>query len=199
MMRSHGIAPNAATIKPPPSRAPKAERRESNTASSSSISSKKRKAEQFLEENNGVDDDEGFGSSIKSEGVHIKEQLYVKEEEQHRSQLSLDEAADLMQYYDAPSSQYGGAQLSGEDIYGSSEYGGGSPAGYATPVGGSYSMQSKQGFDFGAVYDAAGGSPYGSAGMGSLARPESQGMRYQPLMRYSSDSQGRLDSPLVVE
>jgi hypothetical protein len=185
MMRAHGIAPNAATIKPAPSRSIKSDRHDSIEKPS-----KKRKADAFIEENGATDDDETFTNSIKSDPVNDKEKFMVKEEEHgHGQQLSMNDAANLMQYYDTPpsySSALGG--LGGEQDYGS-DYGGGA-SGYATPTGGDYGLHS-QPYDF--------GSAYGNAGFSGVPGIADQGLQYQPMMQFLSDPQGRSDSPVIVE
>lgn len=187
-MRAHGIAPNAATIKPAPSRTMKAERRDSSTTSSTSV--KKRKAEAFLEDATPVDDEEAFGN-IKSEPASIKENFVVKEEGEGASmtqgQLSIDQAANLMEYYDTPTT-YGGSAGVGAGSYGGSGFGGSS---YTSPAAPSYCMQSSQNYDFSNSYHAG--------GMNSIPRSENQAMPYQPLMSYQADDQGRSDSPVIVE
>lgn len=187
-MRAHGIAPNAATIKPAPARNMKTERRESSN--SSSTSSKKRKADAFLEDTTLVDDDETFGN-IKPDPINMKEQFVVKEESEGQSmqqgQLSINQAANLMQYYDSPTT-YGGAGLGAESNYRSSNYGG--SAGYSTPMASAYSLQSQQPYDF---------STFNAGGMNAIPRSENQGMHYQPLIPYQADDQGRSDSPVIVE
>jgi hypothetical protein len=188
-MRAHGIAPNAATIKPAPARNMKSERRESSTPSSTS--SKKRKADAFLEDTTPVDDEETF-ENIKPDPINMKEQFVVKEESKGQSMqqgaLSINQAANLMQYYDSPAT-YGGAGLGTESSYGESNYGG--SAGYSTPMASSYGLQSQQPYDFSTSYNAG--------GMNAIPRSENQGMHYQPLMPYQADDQGRSDSPVIVE
>ncbi|KAE8440846.1 hypothetical protein EG329_006389 [Mollisiaceae sp. DMI_Dod_QoI] len=189
MMRAHGIAPNAATIKPAPARSMKAERRESSTPSSTF--SKKRKADAFLEDTTPVDDEEAFGS-IKPDPANMKEHFVVKEESEGQSmqqgQLSIDQAANLMQYYEAPST-YGGSNMGRDNSYTSSDYG--SSTAYATPIASAYGMQTQQPYDFSTSYNAG--------GMGGIPRSENQGLHYQPLMPYQADDQGRSDSPVIVE
>lgn len=215
-MRAHGIASNAATIKPAPARNLKAESKDSiPNASSSSPTAKKRKADPYLEDTPARDDEEGFGT-IKSEGfgtvksepaVTIKEQFVVKEEVQHRQQeqqpqpgqLSLGEAANLMQYYDTPT-QYAGMGMAIDDGY-SGEYS--TSQTYGTSMSGSdtggsssgdiYGMGSQQPYSFSAQ------SSYGGSGMGGMNTSEPQMLSYRPRMQYSSDGQGRADSPVIVE
>lgn len=191
-MRAHGIAPNAATIKPAAAtRTPKSERRDSGGSSS-----KKRKADQFLEENP-ADDDEGYGPAniaLKSDPVDTKEKFVVKEEEQ-QGQLDLEQATNLIQYYDN-TPPYGASQLGGDDVYGTNDYGGGmsgygTPSGYATPMGAAFGIQSQ------ADYYAA---PYGSAGMSGSGMPRSQqGFQYQQTLQYQSEDQDQSDSPVILE
>ncbi|KAF8856306.1 hypothetical protein BDZ45DRAFT_691931 [Acephala macrosclerotiorum] len=189
MMRAHGIAPNAATIKPAPARNMKIERRESSTPSSTS--SKKRKADAFLEDTTPVDDDETYGN-IKPDPINMKEQFVVKEESEGQSmqqgQLSINQAANLMQYYDSPAT-YGSVGLSSEGGYGGSNYGG--SAGYSTPIASAYGLPSQQPYDFSTSYNAG--------SMNSILRSENQGTQYQSLMPYQADDQGRSDSPVIVE
>jgi hypothetical protein len=205
MMRAHGIAPNAASIKPAPARAPKSERRESGP------SLKKRKADQFLEDTP-VDDDEGMGWGART-GVVIKEdpreEKYNFKQEDHKpqtieeqGQLNLEQAANLMQYYD------GRSQLVVDDLYGAGDFGGGMSAGvygtssgYASPMASAYGLDSQNGY-----FSAS----YGSSGMGSSMNglssvPRSspqQSHQYQqyglPYQRQPDDL-GHPDSPLIVE
>ena len=204
MMRAHGIAPNAATVKSVP-RSLKTERTESTPSSSSSPATKKRKTDPFLEDNTSTDDDEGFGT-VKTEPAVLKkeEQLVVKEEEERKhqpGQFSLDEAATLMQYYDTPT-QYAGLGMGmGIDdghsggYTGVQEYGG-SMSGSSmngSSLGGLYSMESQH------PYGLYSPSSYGNAGMGGMQSSEPQRMSYQSLMQHPSDEQGRADSPLIVE
>jgi hypothetical protein len=176
MMRTHGIAPNAATIKSAPSRSyTKSERRES-----SGNTSKKRKAEQFLEENTTPDDEEGY-ANIKPDPIDSKEQFNVKEED---GQLSLDEAANLMQFYNAQSCAI--SQL-GEKKYGCSDFEG-SSVGYHSPL--TYGLQAQQPYDFSRAYD--------SAVMNNLPTPTSQ-IPYQSPYQYNSESHSGTASPVVLE
>ncbi|KAL5326143.1 hypothetical protein ACEPPN_007281 [Leptodophora sp. 'Broadleaf-Isolate-01'] len=203
MMRAHGIASNAATIKPAPARSLKSERNES-TPPSSSPTAKKRKTDPFLEENTAADDEEGFGNVKVEPAVTIMEQFVVKEEEQHQQQqhpgqLSLSEAANLIQYYDTPS-QYAGMGMgmgiddsyAGDYTYGSSM----SDSNIAREnVGGLYGMGSQQPYSFSPQSSCGNGN----AGMGGLHSSEAQKIPYQPLLQYSSDEQGRSDSPVIVD
>lgn len=218
-MRSHGIAPNAASIKPAP-RNPKCERQQSLPSSSSPSGAKKRKTEGYLDENSAADDDEGFGMVKPEPALAIKEQLVVKEEEAHQhqqqqqpGQLSLGEAANLMQYYDTPT-RYSGDGLSMEGEYKSYDAGMASPS-ISSPYGlgapPSYSFSSHAHSHSHA--QPASHSPYGSsemgAGLGGMHIGEQQrASPYQQLMPYSSDGpggpgqgqgQGRPDSPVVLE
>ena len=182
-MRAHGIAPNAATIKPVPCRSIKSDRRDSTEKPS-----KKRKAETFVEDNGTTDDDEAFPNNIKPEPANEAEKFMVKEEEHGHGlaqQLSMNEAANLVQYYDAPSLYNGGLSgLGGEQDYG------GSTAGYAAPTGSDYTLHS-QPYDF--------GSAYGNASFSGIPRTVDEGLQYQAMMQFPVDSQGRSDSPVVVE
>ena len=185
MMRAHGIAPNAATIKPLLARSIKSDSRDSTEKPS-----KKRKAEVFVEDNGATDDDEAFSNNIKSDPTNEKEKFMVKEEERGNGrqgqQLSMNDAANLIQYYDTPSSYNGG--LGGDQDYGS-DYGGSTP-GYATPTGGDYGLH-LQPYNF--------GSTYGNAGFSDITRAADQGLQYQPTMQFPADPRGRSDSPVIVE
>lgn len=177
MMRSHGIAPNAATIKPASSRTPKSERRDSK-----SHTTKKRKASAFIEENTAVDDEENF-SRVKPDPANEKEQLNVKEES---GQLSLDEAANLMQYYGTSSYS---AQLGGEETFSNSEYGS-NTTGYNTGIGASYGLPDQQPYDF----------SFSPAAMDNGPTSLAHGIQYQQMMHYpSTGNQGGSESPLVVD
>ena len=188
-MRAHGIAPNAASIKPASARATKTERRDS---ADRPASSKKRKAEAFIEDTTPTDDDEGFSTApvIKSDPVtcnRSSEQLRVKEEEAAH-QLSLGDAANLMQYYDTPS--YDGAQLGTEDAYG--EYDDvAANGGYTASLFGLHAPQYEM---------------YGGADFDVVPRSLNQGLHYQHQlpMHYSPQSdnqahQGGSESPVIVE
>ncbi|KAJ5032840.1 uncharacterized protein L3040_009431 [Drepanopeziza brunnea f. sp. 'multigermtubi'] len=196
MMRSHGIAPNAATIKPAP-RNLKSERQQSLPSSSSPSAAKKRKTEGYLDENTTADDDEGFGMVKPEPAVMIKEQFVVKEEETHRQQpgqLSLGDAANLMQYYDTPT-RYSGGDSGGGDGSGSvSGHGNGHGLGMDDGYTGEYTASPSYGMSsspYGLAshthshsqpppqaYDFASRSPYGSpemgAGMGGMHLGEPQ-------------------------
>ena len=147
-MRAHGIAPNAASIKPAPTRILKTERRKS-----SAVSNKKLKANTVSQENAATDDDETFAfasAPVKSEGAETKAYLQVKEEGE--TPLSLEDAANLVQYYDAPSQDDGGLRGEQEQYYESLS--GNNHPGYATvptPLN-SYSMQDQDAFGFEAPY-----------------------------------------------
>ncbi|CZT11848.1 uncharacterized protein RCO7_11645 [Rhynchosporium graminicola] len=220
MMRAHGIASNAATGKPGPIRSLKAQRSEP-LASSSSLPpiSKKRKADPSLDEVNAGDDDEGFSTVKREPAASSKEHFVVKEEEQHRQlpgQLSLEDAADLMQYYDTPTGYAGigvGMGIGIDDGYDGYDgydghdgyngeyspapsYGSGMPAssmGGGLSVGAMYGMGSQQ------PYGLPLHPSYGSAGMKGMQSSELPRMSYRPLIQGSSDDQGRADSPVIVE
>jgi len=206
MMRAHGIASNPS----PTSRAPKTEREEASGSTlkssggsfksngshpraggiapkpsggapkSSGVASKKRKADAFMEDNTNADDEEVF-PNIKPEREHQK----VKQEE--GKQLSMSEAADLMKYYEPSYNR----QFSGDLEYNGSEYSG-NGSGFATPVGGAYSMDSSD-FDFSSMYDSS------SADMGAAPK-SAQGYSYQPATcQYTTEGQGYSDSPVILE
>jgi hypothetical protein len=183
MMRSHGIAPPNAAVKPSPSRAPapKVERRESKERAP-----KKRKAEGYMNENATVDDEEDF-DCVKPDPTNDKEQFCVKEEEP--GQLSMDDAANLVQYYNTP---YNSTQPGGSEGYIGSPFETGSAA-YPCPIGDSYGLQAQDTYGF----------PYSTPSMNSIPAP-SRGIHYEPMMPYSSpysstDNQGGSDSPVIVE
>ncbi len=203
MMRAHGIAPNAASIKPAPTRAPKSERQESSIPTL-----KKRKADQFLEEA-ATDDDEGLGWG----NIHIKEDpreekynINFKSEEggghkqrithEQGQQLNLQDAANLMQYYD------NGSQLVVDDLYSAGDFGGsmsayGTSSGYTTPMVSAYGLESQNGY-FGAPYSSAGMA--GVNGLSSVPRSSQQSFQYQQhISPYPAEEQGHSDSPLIVE
>jgi hypothetical protein len=193
MMRAHGIAPNAATIKPPPTRTPKSERRDS-----SGSANKKRKADQYLEDTP-ADDDEGYGPGhivlVKDDPADVKEEFVVKDEAepQQQGQMHLEQAANLLQYYD-DGSQYGASQLGGNDVYGASEYGGGlsgygTSSGFGTPISTPFGLPTANHY-----YN----TPYGTVGMNDIPRSQQVGF-YQPALQYQTDDQGRSESPVIVE
>jgi hypothetical protein len=194
MMRAHGIAPNAATIRPAPNRAPKNERRESGGSSN-----KKRKADQFLEDTP-ADDDEGYGPghiTLKPDPTDVKEEFVVKEElePQQQGQMHLAQAANLIPYYDDNSSQYGVSQIGGDDVFGTNEYGGGmsgyaTPTGYGTPMGAAFGSQSSNNYY---------ANPFGTVGMSDVPRSQQLGFQYAPALQYQPDDRGRSESPVIVE
>lgn len=204
-MKSHGIAPNAASVRPAPLSRTKIESRDSSSSFSSSSATplaKKRKTDAFLEENTADDDEEMLGGQVKSENGTAA----VKDEEQQTQasmgQLSLDEAANLMQYYDTPTTKYGdsgvdmgssslGVHMAVEETYSSNGFVG-DAGGYGSSTAGSYGMHAQDSFDFSA--------PYGGSGMSNIPRSGSQSLQYHPVMQYSSDqTQGCSESPLIVE
>lgn len=175
-MKAHGIAPNAATIKPAPSRAIKTDRSDSTAKPA-----KKRKTDAYIEDNGATDDDEAFSNNVKLDPAEHKENFIVKEEEHgHGQQLSMHEAANLMHYY---------SSLGGEQDYAENEYD--VPNGYAFANGGAYGLQPQQPYDF--------GSSYGDAGINCVPRTVDQGLSYQSMMHSPQDPQGRSDSPVIVE
>ncbi|KAH7413390.1 hypothetical protein BKA64DRAFT_741079 [Cadophora sp. MPI-SDFR-AT-0126] len=201
MMRAHGIASNASTVKSAP-RSLKNERTGSTPSSTSSPTAKKRKGDHFLEDDVATDDDEAFGT-VKTEPALTKtEQLVVKEEEERKlqpGQLSLDEAANLLQYYDTPA-QYAGIRMGMGDGYNRDysavqDYGGSmsAPSMTGSSMGGLYDMESQQPYGFPSK------NSYGSSGTEGQRTSELQRMSYQPRMQYSADEQGRADSPWIVE
>jgi hypothetical protein len=75
MMKAHGIAPNAASVRASPAgRAFKAERRESAPAA------KKRKADDFSNDRGGAEDDQEHFDNVKPDPGSTSEELKVKEE-----------------------------------------------------------------------------------------------------------------------
>ena len=182
-MRAHGIAPNAASIKPAPSRVMKSERRKSSASSK-----KKRKVDAFNQDNVAADDDETF-ANVKPEAADTKEHLQVKEERE--TPLSMGDAANLVQYYDT-ASQYGG-ELGGEQEYYGSEQDD-NTIGYSTPLS-SYDLQDQQAYGF----DTA----YGSGGMENVPRSTLQGNQNHsnlpPMVLWPVGNHGRSDSPVVLE
>lgn len=175
-MRSHGIAPNAATIKPASSRTPKSERRDSKNHSS-----KKRKASAFMEDTT-ADDEEPF-SRVKPDPTNEKEQLCIKEES---GQLTLDEAANLMQYYGTPPYT---SQAGEDDVYAGNDYNA-NATGYHTAMAGSYGLQDQQAYEF----------SFAPAGINSSPTPLGHGIQYQSMMHYpATESQGGSESPLIVD
>ena len=176
-MRAHGIAPNAATIKPSSTRNMKSESRDSKNQIS-----KKRKASAFIEENTAADDEETF-SRVKPDPAQDKEHPSVKEES---GQLSLDEAANLMQYYDTPSY---GSQIRADDVYPGTEYNSTSSS-YHSAISGSYGLQDQQQFGF----------SFTPASINNDSTSLAQSIQYQQLMQYpATDNQGGSESPLIVD
>jgi hypothetical protein len=177
MMRSHGIAPNAATIKSSSSRIAKFECRESKNHTS-----KKRKASAFPEDNTTADDEETF-SRVKPDPASVKEQCDVKAES---SQLTLDDAANLMQYYGTPTYS---SQVGEDEVYTSNDYDS-SSAGYHSPVGGPFGLQDQQQYDF----------SFATTGINCTATALPNNIQYQPIMQYPTvDTQGGSESPLIVD
>ncbi|KAL2066661.1 hypothetical protein VTL71DRAFT_2733 [Oculimacula yallundae] len=198
MMRAHGIASNAATVKPASVRTLKAEQHKNEpllppSSLSSPPMAKKRKADPRLDEFNDGDDEEGFGSIKVEPAVMNMEQFVVKEEDQHLGpgQLSLDDAANLMQYYDTPS-RYAGMEMGEgfDDGYAggysmASNYGRGTSS---SSMGGS-GMGEMYGMSLQQPYEFSSQSSYGGSGMEAMQSSEPPRMLYRPLMQYSSDDQ----------
>lgn len=176
MMRAHGIAPNTPTTKSSVSRnTTKIERQ-----GSKGEASRKRKAEQFSEDNSTADDEEGY-ANIKSDPIDTKEMFHVKEED---GQLSLSEAANLMQFYDAQT--YPISKLEEQD-FGCSDFDA-SSMGYHNTI--AYGSQTQQPYDFSSLYS--------SPEMNNFAGSAST-LSYHNPYQYISDCQGGSDSPLIVE
>lgn len=136
-----------------------------------------------MEENNNADDEEGFGPPIiKPDPVDTKEHLHVKEED---GALSLDDAANLMQFYDPQA--YTSTQFGGEHGFGSGDYDG-SSGGYHTSLSGSYGLGAPQPFDFSAAMPRS---------MGVGLNP--QALQYTSPYQYTGDNQGNSESPVIVE
>lgn len=75
MMKAHGIAPNAASVRASPAaRAFKTERRESATVS------KKRKVDDFTNDHGGAEDDQEHFDNVKPDPENTSEGFHVKEE-----------------------------------------------------------------------------------------------------------------------
>ena len=207
MMRAHGIASNAATVKTAPSRAPKTElpNNTSHTPNPSTSSSKKRKGDHFLDENP-ADDDEGYGymgmgmMSIKSDPADSKEHLLIKQEDQ---KLNLEQAAVLMQYYDnSLSSQYADLPNGVQEGYHGDYLGGMGRMGQFTAVAAS---PSRYGHMESAFAQDGYGFNYGSAGMNGAPRVQQQSFQYQPALQwkteegYESAETGNSQNPVPVE
>lgn len=137
MMKAHGIAPNAASVKAPPAaRAFKTERKEVKGTS------KKRKMDAFADDQGATDDDESF-PNIKSDPVDGSELLVVKEEASHQAQFN--ESNNMMQFLphlDGDDDGY----TSGGSIY--------EPAttGFSTPIEHAYAPRSTQHYGNFAVF-----------------------------------------------
>ena len=190
-MRAHGIAPNAATIKPGPSRAIKTDRSDSIDKPN-----KKRKTDAYIEDNGATDDEEPFAPNVKLDPTVPKEEDFKVKEEDHShsqgQQLSLYDASHLINFYDPPSPYYG--SLGGGQNYAGVESGVptecSSSAGYPTQMIGGYGMPA-QPYDFGNGYEAI--------DMSCISRPVDSGLHYQSMMQFPTDPQGRSDSPVIVE
>lgn len=177
MMRAHGITPTAVTVKPPSSRAPKPERRDSK-----SQLHKKRKTSAFTEENTAADDEENF-SRVKPDPATEKKQLNIKEE---TGQLTLDEAANLMQYYATP--PYDPSAV-GSEVYSQAEYSSG-PVNYQSAISTSYGLPEQQPYEF----------SFDPTTMNNASAALGHGIHYQPMLHYSSTgNQGGSESPLIVD
>jgi hypothetical protein len=218
MMRAHGIPSSAAStnIKPAAGTRTKNERRDSiNTAAA-----KKRKLiETFDEANSSVmDDEEGyFGTEMGSRSVkhepELREQFKVEEESMKApGQLSMHDAADLMQYYDCTSS-FDTGSIAGDVVdFDASEYSG-STVGYATPCADhGHSMFSPprqtQPYDMGLAYSQLSNgltvpgmsSMSMSMSMRSPPKAEFQPLQpFQPTLQYPAENQGLPESPVIVE
>ena len=111
-------------------------------------------------------------------------------------QLNLQDAANLMQYYD------NGSQLVVDDLYSAGDFGGsmsayGTSAGYATPMGSAYGLESQSGY-FGAPYSSAGMTCVN--GLSSVPRSSHPSFQYQQhISPYPAEEQGHSDSPLIVQ
>ena len=199
-MRAHNIAPNAPSAKNRRASRTKTEPRDTNTGNSN-VTNKKRKADQFAEDNNTsvADDEEGFATNIKADPVDDKSQLRIKEE----GQLSLEDATNLMQFYDTPSFQE--ADL--EAAYGATDYESAGSSAYHTPIGGSYGMQAP--LKFSSPFETSGISSIDDSSemAGGFPHPTGRGFQtpYQPYVQYTPntpvtrDNHGRPESPVVVE
>jgi len=186
-MRAHGIASNAATIKPAPARLSKTERRDSSTTTS-----KKRKTDQFVEENTATDDDETF--NVKPDpGNESKEILRVKEEEM--GQLNMDEAVNLMQYY-GNSSYASSSSMGAEQNY---DFGGSSASLGSSSMAGSsggWGMSTLDAYEFTTPYSSS------SKHIPRFSIAPSVTSSYHATFYHptSKDSQGGgAESPLLVE
>jgi hypothetical protein len=101
MMKAHGIAPNAASVRAnPAARSFKIERKES------SIPTKKRKMDDFANDRGGTaDDDENF-DNIKSDPGHHSEQFQLKEESSQTLNSISDSNMRFMPSFDRGSQDY---------------------------------------------------------------------------------------------
>ena len=182
-MRAHGIAASAATTKTAPCPAVKTDR-----GDYAEKATKKRKNETYIDDNGATDDDEFFPNHIKPDPIILKEEKYKFKEEEHdpAHQLSTHKANQLMHYYDSRSPYDGG--LGDERRYLPNDLGG--SAGYQNPVGASYGLQA-QPYVF--------GNGLGSASINGVLQTDDRGLNYQSMIQFPSDSQGRPDSPVIVE
>lgn len=203
-MRAHGIAPNAATIKPAPTRT-KMERSDSATTP------KKRKADQFMEDNTAGDDEEAFGApGVKPDPANEQEMFHVKEEEpvvggqvqgqiqgQGQGGMSLGDAANLMQYYDNTPSYTTDGQMGGEVGYTFPFQGRDAEFnGFLSPYGGSYANET------GHIYTPASCNPKVDPLVrrsGTIPRYSPQMVQYEAPLPYTGEIVGGSESPVVVE
>lgn len=188
MMRAHGIAPNAATVKPAPNRVTKVERRESRTP-------KKRKGDAFIEDNGAADDEETFANNIKTDPVNAKEELEVKEEHsaEEIARAALDTNAGFMQYMD-DYSLFGNFET--EPEYSVSSPGYSAPqtgydthqTGYTTPQAGyGYDMQANDSYSYTPATMTVGASSGGDA----------NGMSYQQYTQPPTENHGSQNSIIL--
>jgi hypothetical protein len=217
MMRAHGIASNAASNKPAATRVAKSEEQDSNAATP-----KKRKANQFLLEH-AADDEEaiswGSSNTLKIKEDPCEEKYNFKTEGgaagedikpqimRDQGQLNLEQAVNLMQYYDNDS------QVAVDDLYGAGEYGGGI-SGYGTSSAYDTSMGSAYDFDehIRTTYDpvdSINGGIHQMRQLGyfggmnkssSVPRSSQQTFQYkQHGLLFQAEDQGHSDCPLIVE
>jgi hypothetical protein len=196
MMKSHGIASNAATIKPTQSRgmgSMKGERRGSHNNSP-----KKRKTDAFLDDENTADDDENYFNDIKPEPPSSGKEFAIKEEEQQAIQLSLNEATNLLQYYDK-NPRYGfGAEVEDdteiEEVCIGRAYGSGD-SGYVDRA--TAALGEMLGTDNSATYGLS--VSHGMDISNSSTHSSSGRIQYQPSVQYSSEDRRHFDSPVILE
>ncbi|RDL33999.1 uncharacterized protein BP5553_08367 [Venustampulla echinocandica] len=213
MMRAHGIASNAATIKPA-TYAPRTKTERRSSAVVSGLAAKKRKMmDEFDEDSSksGSHDEETF--DLKRRSMN-KEKVVNAEPEAERNfkvedgteiqrHLNMEQAADLMQYYDTSSAFDDNPALGSDPDYNDSDHSG-SSTGYVGPLEGHHGMlgiPSRPPYSIRTAYTHISNAMPVSGGstMHYIPRLEGQSFQYQPTMQHPPSNQGRAESLVILE